>query len=97
MTNWTKPAYPGDAVRMQMLRRGDEIGDVRIQAYNEVSFCIATFLPGNTVCFPGDTAKVEPEHSEWTGVREKAVAIFETMLATARADGWEDYTPCRAS
>ena len=90
---WTKPAYPGDAVRMQMLRRRDEIGDVRIQDYGDSKLCVAAFLPGSPVQLPGDTPKTEPNWSRWRYTKDSADTSFDVYLAAARADGWEVYKP----
>lgn len=86
---WAAARYPGDAVRVQYLQKGEEIGDIRIQRYNEVSFRVATFLPGNAVCLPGDTIKVEPERSEWAPTKVRADALFDKFVVDASADGWQ--------
>lgn len=90
MTAWTEPKWPGDAVRIVLLARGDEIGDVRIQQYGE-HYCVATFLPGRPVCSPGDTPKTEPEESRWFTKKRTANLIFDQFERRARADGWTDY------
>lgn len=96
-TKWKDPAYPGDAVQMQMLQRGDVLGDIRIQQYQPDQFCVATFLPGIPVQLPGDTPKTEPEESSWHTTCLAAVTMFETQLDKAHALGWLDYEPGRFS
>ena len=89
---WSKPEYPGSPVRMQMLRRDDELGDVRIQWYGPASFHVGSFLPGRTTCSPGDTPKTAPEIDEWCETEGAANAFFDVYVLQAREDGWEDYT-----
>lgn len=86
---WLKPQYPGDAVRMRLFVRGDEIGDVRIQDYGQDRYRVGTFLPGMPVFLPGDTPKVEPELSRWVYSKADADAVFDTYAAKAvLCDGW---------
>lgn len=90
MTNWTVPRYPGAAVRIVALRRGEEIGDVRIQHYGN-NVRVAAFLPGRVVELPGDTPKTEPENYAWYPVPDRARRadeVFDCYLDQAKADGW---------
>lgn len=89
---WTEPKYPGDAVRILSLKRGGELGDVRIQHYGK-KVRVATFLPGNSVCSAGDTPKTEPERSVWCANNFIADEFFDTYVADAYADGWDNYDP----
>lgn len=93
---WTKPKYPGDAVRILMLYRGEgrdaEIGDIRIQDYGK-SVRVGTFLPGDSVCLPGDSPKTEPEKSEWCTSSWQADAQFDNYVQDAYAEGWQNYYP----
>lgn len=88
---WTKPKYPGDAVRILPLRRGDEFGDIRIQQYDQhVRVC--AFLPGREVFLPGDTPKVEPERCMYYRFDNQADALFDNYVQDAYAEGWtNDY------
>lgn len=91
---WTEAKYPGDAVRIELLRRGDEIGDIRIQDYNErltQAYRVAAFLPGVDVCLPGDTPKTEPDKHQWDLSKREADAHFDRFLAEAHRDGWVHY------
>jgi hypothetical protein len=89
---WTKPKYPGDAVRIVMLHRNGEIGDIRIQQYdNHVT--VGTFLPGVIECSPGDTPKTRPEKSETCVNSFLADDIFDRYLAEAYEEFWQDYYP----
>lgn len=89
---WTEPKYPGDAVRILQLKRGDEIGDVRIQHYGE-KVRVASFLPGVAVCLPGDTPKTEPERSVWCVNNFAADALYDQYVQDAYADFWQNYHP----
>ncbi len=95
MSLWTEPKYPGDAVRMLMLKRGTgrdtELGDVRIQHYG-MFFKAAAFLPG--VLDPpheGDTPKTWPEKSETAHTTFAADEAFDRLVGEAYADGWQNY------
>jgi hypothetical protein len=101
---WAKPKYPGDAVRMQMVIRDDprfgpEIGDIRIQHYAGMKggdkVRVAVFLPGVSICSPGDTPKTEPEFNNWypAADKRKADEAFDEYLKCARDAGWKDYNP----
>lgn len=87
------PKYPGDAVAIVYFRRGNEIGDVRIQWYSAESYRIATFLPGRDVMNPGDTPKVEPDASVWCSGREDADRAFRVYLTMAGIEGWQEAVP----
>lgn len=87
---WMKPRHPGDAVRILMLYRGDEIGDIRIQDYGEF-VKVATFLPGRTTCSPGDTPKTAPEKSETFTNSYAADNLFDNYVQEAYADLWQNY------
>lgn len=91
--SWKAAKYPGDSVREIRLKKGREIGDVRIQDYSETSrqkpcYRVASFLPGNLVESPGDTPKVEPEHSTWENDAGEANIRLHMFLEAAQADGW---------
>jgi hypothetical protein len=92
ITNAT-PRYPGDATRTALLKRGDELGDVRIQKYSNENYHVAAFTPGYETSSPGDTPKMNPDHGEWCSTAARADAEFAFRLARAHAEGWKDYTP----
>jgi hypothetical protein len=87
---WKFPRYPGDAVRIMYLQRNNEIGDVRIQDYGADCYHVAAFTPGYGTSGPGDTPKMNPDHSEWCANVAHANAEFELRLARAHAEGWKD-------
>lgn len=91
---WTKPQYPGDAVRILHLQRGGEKGDIRIQQYSQTgcSVCVAKFLPGSYVDLPGDTPKVEPNESEHATSSFAADVIFDRYVQEAYEQGWQNDT-----
>lgn len=96
---WTEAKYPGDAVRILMLYRGNgrarEIGDIRIQHYSTY-VKVGTFLPGETECSPGDTPKTWPEKHETfraDNETDKADAEFDKYAQEAYAAGWQNYDP----
>lgn len=93
MTQWKMATYPGDTVRVLALRRGREVGEIRIQQYSggTQSVRVASFLPGNFVCLPGDTGKTEPEKHEWCSSEWQANEIFERYAHAAYAEGWQNY------
>lgn len=91
MIKWKEPNYPGDAVRMIMLVRNDEIGDIRIQHHGATGLKVCAFLPGVTECPPGDTPKTWPEESEWVTSEDAANRLFAQYEAKARANGWRDW------
>lgn len=101
---WTTPTYPGDGVRVQLLCTGkpiSDVGDVRIMDYYDLAnpahpltkhkYYVASFCPGETTCFPGDSPKTAPEHGEWVATAAEADALFDRMVAERKADGWRDY------
>jgi hypothetical protein len=93
-TAWNEPQIPGDSVREIRMKKGSEIGDVRIQDYTATSkqkpcYRVASFLPGRHVCMEGDTPKTEPEHSIWVmTTKEEANDHFAQFVEAAKADGW---------
>jgi hypothetical protein len=87
---WTEPKYPGDAVRILPLKRGNEMGDVRIQAYMPAMVRVAAFLPGRDIFLPGDTPKTEPEKCEWCENSFTADELFDTYVQEAYAAGWQN-------
>lgn len=90
MSLWTKPSYPGDTVRILPLKRGNEVGDVRIQAFNARSFRVAAFLPGVNVAFSGDTPKVTPERSCFRANTYAADMAFDEYVQAAYEAGWQN-------
>ena len=99
MPKWTEPKYPGDAVRILMLKRGHgvnmQLGDIRIQHYG-LTVTVGTFLPGQYECSPGDTPKVWPESSVTLRADNQADAadeVFDDYVGKAYADGWQNYNP----
>jgi len=86
----TKPAlaYPGAPVLLAAFRREDEEGDVRVQQYDDSNFRVGTFLPGVVIDLPGDTAKVEPEISQWVKTLSEAREVFDRYVQQARQAGW---------
>jgi hypothetical protein len=98
MSLWTEPQYPGDVIRALLLYRGGhgrpiELGDVRIQAYGAQSFRIGAFLPGVSVCNPGDTPKTEPEDWRWEPTTFAADDAFDAYVQEAYESGWQNYFP----
>lgn len=93
---WDEPKHPGDSVRITSMRRGDEIGDIRIQWYED-KVMVATYLPGRlTPLIEGDTPKVEPECSAWftlPGSRNHANNKFDAWVDNARTVGWTECKP----
>src|ERR1700757_4477322 len=89
---WTKPKYPGDAVRILRVKRGAETGDIRIQDY-ENFVKVGSFLPGRTECSPGDTPKVWPEKWETFTSSPAADDQFDRYVQEAYADGWQNFHP----
>lgn len=92
---WTKPKYPGDAVRIVYLTQNENIGDVRIQHYGVGKYKVAAFVPGHSFCYPGDTPKVEPEIYEWY---ENVTAVnnaFDRILAGVIKNGWTERMPAK--
>lgn len=97
--SWTEPKYPGDAVRIHMLQRGGELGDVRIQHFAGMkagdTVRVGTFLPGIVEGSPGDTQKTWPEfHIDLPADQVGAAdGIFDAYLVCAYEAGWKDYDP----
>lgn len=93
MIDWDKEvAYPGAPIAFVPLRKGDTLGDVRIQHFgNHVR--VATFLPGITECSPGDTPKTWPENYKTFPIGERAAIekCFELFVTETRREGWIDY------
>jgi len=85
---WTTPKHPGDSVRITRFKRGDEVGDVRIQWYGETSVKVGSFLPGEVQDLPGDTPKVWPERSQYHRTRDAADSHFEVYVKEALREGW---------
>lgn len=94
---WTEPRYPGDAVRILLLKRGSgratELGDIRIQFIHDNSVKVCAFLPGETECSPGDTPKTWPEHYQFARSVPEADALFDNYVQAAYAQGWQNYDP----
>lgn len=90
---WTEPKYPGDTVRILMLHRDGEIGDIRIQQYTPTSACVACLLPGEQSCSPGDTPKTIPEKHTWHHNSFACDAIFDRYVQEAYEAGWQNYDP----
>lgn len=90
MSLWTEAKYPGDAVRIQMLHRDGELGDIRIQLYDGQAH-VCAFLPGQCTMSPGDTPKTAPEKSEWATSSFAADELFDRYVREAYADGWQNY------
>jgi hypothetical protein len=93
MTKWFEPKHPGDSVRLQGFARDGEVGDVRIQGYAPNSFRVASFLPGVTVEYEGDTPKTEPEFDQWVRTRDHADNTFDMYCRWAVRDGWTPVQP----
>lgn len=84
-----KPNYPGDAVKSQNFKRGNDVGFIAIQQYNE-KYMIASYLPGRQICTPGDTPKTEPERSVWRTTESVSLRIFDRFCGAARIAGWSE-------
>lgn len=89
----TTPKYPGDSIRIALLRRGTEFGDVRIQKYDSGNYRVGSFTPGHETNIPGDTPKMEPDLDLWCGSPADAMREFDHQLARAHKKGWLDYDP----
>lgn len=83
-------SYPGAPVLLVAMTRGEQEGDVRVQQYDDTRLRVASFLPGIVVELPGDTAKVEPEISQWVNSYEEAETVFLRYCEQARSAGWSD-------
>lgn len=87
---WSMPRYPGDAVRIVEMVRGDEHGDVRIQIYEgaKSEALVAVYLPWQTVELPGDTPKMVAQEHQWCD-RAAADGYFDFFIEQAQRGGWE--------
>jgi hypothetical protein len=94
---WAPPKYPGDAVRHQMLRRGEELGSVQIMDYGKgaqrARYRIASFCPGCIVHTDGDTPKTEPDAEQWCTAPEYADECFERLVRLRKRGGWKEWRP----
>jgi hypothetical protein len=94
VTPWTAPKYPGDAVRITLLRRANDIGDVRIQDFRVAKirdnspFRVAAYLPG----IISSSGALSSTAHQWC-VEEAADGWFDRFVKAAKAEGWTDYTP----
>lgn len=86
--SWTEPKYPGDSMLRVDLVRGDELGDVRVQWYDDTTLKVGAFLPGVTECSPGDTPKTWPEKFSWVTTKDEASKQVVQFLIAAYRDGW---------
>lgn len=92
---FSTPKYPGDTVKLVQFKRGDEIGDVRVQDYQGTMkpgigrYKVGTFLPGVTECSPGDTPKIWPEKSLYTHTPEEAEIVLAQYTLLALGEGWK--------
>ncbi len=85
---WGKPDYPGASVKIAYMVRGEEMGDVRIQHYGPNKYRVGSFLPGVSVCLPGDTPKTEPEVCAWFNEPNFADRAFDEHVGAAKRQGW---------
>lgn len=91
MSLWVKPEYPGAPVRILNLKRGDELGDIRIQGgITDRTVKVCSFLPGVEECSPGDTPKVWPEKSEYVTNNFAADQLFDQYVGEAYEEGWQN-------
>jgi len=97
MSLWTEPQYPGDAVRILMLKRGHgkamELGDVRIQWLSDRAVKVCMFVPGVEECSPGDTPKTWPEFHRLCKFKPEADEVFDEYVKCAYDAGWQNYNP----
>jgi len=94
MSLWTEPRYPGDAVREVMLHRRGEIGAVCIQHHGGAAHVrVCSFLPGVSMCSPGDTPKTIPEKQTWCTSSFAADELFDKYLGEAYKEFWQNYHP----
>lgn len=91
-----EPEYLGAPIAMIMLRKGADLGDIRIQHYGR-KVRVASFLPGICMSFPGDSPKTDPERDAWHDVDDRVGAeqTFDHYIRDARDAGWTEYTPAR--
>jgi len=87
-----EPEYPGIPIALIMLRKGRELGDVRIQHYGR-KVKVAAFLPGICMSLPGDSPKTSPDRDEWFDVdnRVGAERTFDRFIRDARDAGWVEH------
>lgn len=86
---WEPAKYPGGVVRITMLCKGDELGDIRIfDRLGSEQYRVGSFLPGETECPPGDTPKTWPEKSKWCPDQKSANRVFAAYLKAALNEGW---------
>lgn len=101
--DWREPQYPGDAIMRVDLTRGDEIGDVRVQWYDDGILKVGSFTPGYEQCSPGDTPKFWPDKDAWikgdpAQCKADASKQLVHFLIAAFRDGWRikpQWRPCR--
>lgn len=85
---WQEPKHPGSTILRLDLRRGEEVGDVRVQWYGDDKLKVGSFTPGVVESSPGDTPKVWPESSVWVGDADEASKMFVELAQAAMRDGW---------
>lgn len=91
---WSAPRRPGDTVRIEYLKRGDEIGNIRIQDYmdsikTKYRYKIGSFLPGEIQESSGDTPKVWPEkHKVSASVAQSNKQFNQYVNSAICDDGW---------
>lgn len=85
--------HPGDSIMTLRLRRGNELGSIRVQDYGEATmshrYKVGAFLPGKFQDLPGDTPKVWPEVDQWTSDIRLARCFFYLLASRALVDGWD--------
>lgn len=86
---WREPKYPGDAGLNLDVTQGDEMGMIRVQVYGPDSYMVASYTPGRSECFPGDTPKFVPDKSVWCKTRDEASRQFMTYVIGAFRAGWK--------
>lgn len=88
------PSYPGAPVLLTDMRRGSELGDIRVQDFGETvtggRYKVCQFLPGIVECSPGDTPKVWPEIHQIVTTLDEAGEVFARYVEQAHAAGWSD-------
>ena len=85
----SRPPLYGDPMCAVQFQRGDEDGDIVVEAYG-LMFRVASFLPGNQVGMGGDTVKTEPERMHWCSTRAQAEETLDLHIALAKGDGWSE-------
>ena len=78
MSIWTEPRYPGDAVRILLLKRSDELGSIAIKQY------------GQTILVGSRLPDTRPEKHEWCASSFAADEVFDKYANEAYADGWQN-------